>query len=136
MRVFFYGTLMDAEVRLLVLGPGAARLPERPATLSGHRRVALKGRTYPTVIRDPRGAVDGVVVKGLGQAEMDRLAEFEGDEYRLARATVRLADGTPAEASFFAASTRATPEPRPWSYDTWRRRYRTRYLRRLRAGLT
>ena len=46
MRFFFYGTLMDADIRRAVLGVRALAPAER-ATLDGWRRVKKAGVSYP-----------------------------------------------------------------------------------------
>jgi hypothetical protein len=60
LRFFFYGTLIDADVRRLVLGRLAPDEVE-PATLSGWRRVKLAGVTYPGIVPDAKGWVEGVL---------------------------------------------------------------------------
>ena len=70
MRFFFYGTLLDYDVIALVLG---RRLPPAafvPASLPGHARRRAKSATYPIVVRDPRGAVPGGVVRGLSARDV------------------------------------------------------------------
>ncbi|MBL8834369.1 MAG: gamma-glutamylcyclotransferase, partial [Rhodospirillales bacterium] len=46
MRFFFYGTLIDPDVRRAVLGRLAPASVE-PATLKGWRRFSAKGVTFP-----------------------------------------------------------------------------------------
>ena len=50
MDYFFYGTLMDPDVRALVLSPAMRDVAVEAAVLEGYRRVFMRGRVYPVVI--------------------------------------------------------------------------------------
>jgi gamma-glutamylcyclotransferase (GGCT)/AIG2-like uncharacterized protein YtfP len=99
MRLFLYGTLLgDPRV-----GPSA------PASLTGWRRVALRGTRYPTLRRDRQGAVTGAVVD-VSAPVLRRLIAYEGPVYRLARVVVQTASGKTAAYAWIApGGTR-----RPW----------------------
>jgi gamma-glutamylcyclotransferase (GGCT)/AIG2-like uncharacterized protein YtfP len=85
MRLFVYGTLLDATlVRRLTGQPANAR----PARLAGFRRVRLRGTPYPTLARG-RGTVYGAVLRVDGRA-FRRLNAYEGPRYRLHRVRPRL----------------------------------------------
>jgi gamma-glutamylcyclotransferase (GGCT)/AIG2-like uncharacterized protein YtfP len=91
MRLFIYGTLIgDPRLEL-----GA------PATLTGWRRVALRGTRYPTLRRDRNGAVSGVVVD-VPAPVLRRLVAYEGAAYRLARVVVQTAGGNTAAYAWIA----------------------------------
>ena len=51
MNVFVYGTLMEDEVVQSVLG---RRFESLPAVLAGYRRVCLKQRVYPGIVKDSK----------------------------------------------------------------------------------
>ena len=86
MLLFAYGTLMDAEVRALVLGRPA---PEAtPASLRGWRRVRVPGEAYPALAPDPQATVAGLLVELHGAAELDRLRFFEGKYYEMRECAV------------------------------------------------
>src|SRR5690606_32610492 len=78
---FFYGTLLDDDVRAAVLGRTAPACAPVPAVLAGFRRVPVSGRSFPALIADPRGRVDGALLAGLDAAAAARLSYFEGPEY-------------------------------------------------------
>jgi hypothetical protein len=81
---FFYGTLLDHDVMAVVIG---RRLPPSafvPASLKGHVRRRAKGVSYPILLRDPGGEVEGVVVGGLTKLDVERLSACEGPRYRIA----------------------------------------------------
>jgi gamma-glutamylcyclotransferase (GGCT)/AIG2-like uncharacterized protein YtfP len=100
-RLFLYGTLLDADV--LAARGGEARLASRlaPATLHGWRRVALPGGRYPTLRRDRAGVVHGAVLAAPARV-LARLAAYEGQAYRLARVVVRTANGKTAAHAWIA----------------------------------
>jgi hypothetical protein len=134
LRAFFYGTLIDADVRATVLGPGARHRSVEPAVLPGFRRLTMRGCSYPVIVRDGRGEVPGVLVRGLTRAEFGRVLDYETDEYRAIEATVLIRSGKRIVARVFVASARALPSPLPWNPTDWQRRFKRAFLRRLRAG--
>jgi len=132
MPFFFYGTLLDAEVRRRVLGaPGrAARLT--PAVLHGWRRVYVRGRTYP-VVTPARGCrVEGLLAQALPFAAARRVRLFESDEYREIVLPVLTPDGAAVEARLFVARHPSLATGRPWTVEDWRRRHRAAFLERWR----
>jgi hypothetical protein len=134
LRAFFYGTLIDADVRATVLGPGARHRPVEPAVLPGYRRLTMRGCSYPVIVRDGRGEVSGVLVRGLTRPEFGRVLDYETDEYRAIDAAVLIRSGKRIVAKVFVASARALPSPLPWNATDWQRRFKRTFLRRLRAG--
>lgn len=109
MRLFLYGTLLDADT--LSQRSGDPNLPARcvPATLRGWRRVALPQARWPTLRRDRDGMVAGAVVD-VTSAAARRLAAYEGDTYRLLPVVVTTANGKTAARTWIApGGTR-----RPW----------------------
>ncbi|MGE0253785.1 MAG: gamma-glutamylcyclotransferase family protein [Alphaproteobacteria bacterium] len=133
MRFFFYGTLMDGEVREAVLGPAAARLQVRQARLGGYRRVHAPGQSWPVLVRAAGGQVDGIAADGVDTALARVLLRYEGPDYRLARCRVRLAGGATAVAAVFLPRV-APGAGRPWRYDVWRATARPTFLARLRGA--
>ena len=88
--LFVYGTLRFPEVLDALLG----RVPElSPARAEGWRAAALPGRVYPGLGAAP-GTADGLLVGGLGAAELALLHAYEDTEYEVVE--IRLTDGRPA----------------------------------------
>ena len=109
MRLFLYGTLLDAAT--LARHGGDPSLPARcvAATLRGWRRVALPNAPWPTLLRDRAGVVTGVLVD-VTAAAARRLAAYEGDLYRPLPVVVTTAHGKTAARVWIApGGTR-----RPW----------------------
>lgn len=138
---FFYGTLLDDDVRAIVLGRRAPAEAPVPAVLAGFRRVPVAGHSFPALIVDPRGRVEGVLLAGLGVAEAARLSYFEGPEYRPLLRLVEGAGGLPRAAWVFVPAPRQPfmpglrPRPGLWDLAGWQRRHKAGYLRGLRPAM-
>lgn len=112
MRLFLYGTLLDAACFAAVAGTAAPLRAGRAALLRGMRRVTLRGTPYPTLIADSRGAVAGRVVR-VGPALLRRLSRYEGPPYRLRPVTPR-AGGRVLRAHAWIAPRGRAEAARPW----------------------
>lgn len=82
MEVFLYGTLLDPAVLAARAGRRFPPRALRPAMLPGWRRVMLRRQPYPTLRRDRRGQVPGLLLRVCG-APLRRLMAYEGAAYRL-----------------------------------------------------
>src|SRR5882757_262170 len=133
---FFYGTLLDYDVIALVLG---RRLPPAafvPASLPGHARRRAKSATYPIVVRDPRGAVPGVIVSGLSARDVARLTDYEGPGYRVVPLRVRAAGATIMVSVFEPVQTRLQPSGELWDLALWQRRHKRAFVGRVRRAVS
>ena len=81
MRLFFYGTLRDPDVRRAVFGPRAEALAIRPAALLGYRILSAKAGPFPVLVRRTAARATGELVEGLGHGDLLRLFHFEGPKY-------------------------------------------------------
>ncbi|MDX1710910.1 MAG: gamma-glutamylcyclotransferase family protein [Rhodovibrionaceae bacterium] len=135
MSLFFYGTLLDEDVRRLVLGLSRAeRLELCPARLYGFRRVQASVGDYPILKPQPGAAVDGAIafdryawtdgesVRALDRAALARIAHFEGDEYMLRKRPVWLGDRDWTEAWIFLPTHARYVTRRRWDLERWQRR--------------
>jgi hypothetical protein len=133
-RFFFFGTLMDAEVLRLVLGPAAPPSALGPAVLTGFRRLGVAGRDYPMLVPHPCGQVEGVLAHGVSAEVAHRLSVYEGDEYDVTPLIVRDRHGRSWEAMAYLTGPKVRADWRRWSLVTWQRRHRRVFLRQV-AGL-
>ena len=79
MNLFAYGTLMWPEVLEAVIG---RRLSGASVSLCGFLRIRMKGELYPALIdAQARDEVEGILYRGLTEAEFRHLDRFEGGEY-------------------------------------------------------
>ena len=97
---FFYGTLRDAEVRRIVLGPGAVTLVAEPAVLEGYRCAPAEGGRFPGIVAEEGAVATGVLVRGVSLDAAARISYFEGDgtDYDIVPKTVGLGGGQQARA--------------------------------------
>jgi gamma-glutamylcyclotransferase (GGCT)/AIG2-like uncharacterized protein YtfP len=111
-RLFLYGTLLDAACFAAVAGTAAPLRAGRAALLRGVRRVTLRGTPYPTLIADARGTVAGRVVR-VGPPMLRRLSRYEGPPYRL-HPVVPRAGGRTLRAQAWIAPRGRAERVRPW----------------------
>ncbi|MDZ4860105.1 MAG: gamma-glutamylcyclotransferase family protein [Candidatus Hydrogenedentes bacterium] len=78
-RLFVYGTLLDPDIQLAVVG---RRLDGAPDSLTGCRLTTLKHGpdAYPNIVCDTAACVVGRVLD-VTLEELDRMDEYEGDLY-------------------------------------------------------
>lgn len=127
MLYFFYGTLCDPDIQMVVLGYRPRPHQLRPACLSGFRRKQAEGRSYPVLIRSPGGRVDGLLFRPARPTDAARLASYEGPEY-----VTRLLPVDGQRALVFLPAGPALPATKTdWALDDWQRRYKSAFLRSL-----
>ncbi|BBK30489.1 gamma-glutamyl AIG2-like cyclotransferase [Stella humosa] len=131
MRFFFYGTLLDADLRRTLCGPAADAWTLARAELAGYRRGRSRGRTYPFLVADPAGVVAGVVADGLDATAAAILTLYEGSGYRLARLAPAGADG-PVDSWVFLPRRRVVADL-SWMLDDWVVRHKAPTLLRIAA---
>lgn len=129
--LFVFGTLLDRDILSFVIGrpvdPGALE----PARLRGFRRVRVEGASYPMLVPDPGGCVEGALWRPRGAADLARLDAYEGPAYRRARVEVDTVAGgrVPAEA-YRAVPGALEPTDEPWELAAWLARFKAAYLAR------
>ncbi len=128
MRFFFYGTLIDPDVRRAVLGRLAPEMVE-PATLPGWRRFAAKGVTFPIARPDPKAEIEGVLARDLSAAAGRLLDAYEGDGYRRKKVEI-VAGGKTLSAILYVDDGSGTlvPAPTAWRYEDWVTRHNRAFL--------
>lgn len=120
--VFLSGTLCDAGLRDLVLGPDPGEPVLTPARLGDCALFAIDGRPLPRFAPLPGAAVDGVIVTGLSSEALARLTFYEsciGNQ--LIRVRV-LAPGGPAEVQAWLPAAGAATAAR-WTLADWQLRW-------------
>ena len=127
---FFYGTLIDPDIRAAVLGRAAADLLAIDDTLKGWRAVLVSGKTYPVIVPSAPDEVRGVRVGIAGPSARRRLSHFEGPEYRVATLVL----GSGEEAEVLIGSKLSRPGVQRWDFQAWERRHKARFLARIRSA--
>lgn len=121
MRFFFYGTLMDPDVRAIVLGREASLSAHvRDAVLFDWERRATSGVSYPVILPRPGEHVNGMIVSGLDTMSRRALVAYEGPFFQLMRVNAYVSNGA-REALVFspAQGSPLMPEETGWSYPHW-----------------
>lgn len=130
MNLFFFGTLMDGEVREIVCGKALDTV--EPAIAQGFRRVFVAGRHYPMLLAHASGWVEGSLVTGLDAETVHRLQVYEGWEYSLQPIKVRTQAGPSVMAHVFLCPPGIKPDKRAWRFAEWERRHKRKFLPRAR----
>lgn len=127
--LFFYGTLRDPDLRQSVTG---CRLAVEPAWLEGFRCVPVKGQSYPMLVPDSQGRVEGVLAQGVDRQALQRLIRYEGPEYRLASATIFKAGARPVRARLFMTRLAVAGDiSRDWDLREWQEVWKPGLLSRM-----
>jgi len=96
MHVFTYGSLMFPAVWQRVV---SGDYQSSEALLSGFERRAVRGATYPCLVRSESSPpVQGVLYYDVSNVDLDRLDEFEGEQYQRLLVACDLPDGEKIEA--------------------------------------
>lgn len=136
MRFFFYGTLLDHDVMALVLGRRLPPIAFAPAALAGHARRRAKGVSFPIIVHQRSGKVNGAVVRGLSARDVARLVAYEGPSYRVVPLRVRTPAGSATVSVFEPLEKRYQPSRRSWDLAEWQRRDKRAFLARLRRAFS
>ena len=119
---FFFGTLVDAEVRAVVLGRDVeTTIVTEIAILEGYERLRVAEESYPTLRPAQGRTVQGIVARGLKPEDERRIAYFEGAEYQLVPKRVRLVGGAEVVARLFLDPGDLTTSG-PWDFVEWQER--------------
>lgn len=118
--LFFFGSLRDRTLLEVVLDRAVADDDLAPASVEDRAAMALAGEDYPYLASVDGARAEGVIVRNLGERDLDRLIYFEEAEYGLEPIRVQVG-GDAVEAQFFASTEKVTPQDRPWDYAAWRR---------------
>ena len=129
MRYFFYGTLIDPDIRRHVMGIHAPASVE-PARLMGWRRFSLKGISFPIARADRTASIDGVLARGLDEEAGRLLDIYEGPGYGRTTVSALDARGKSREAVLFVEDGTAefAVVPQPWDYEAWARRHKKEFM--------
>jgi len=117
LRFFFYGTLLDPDVRRAVLG--SVTEAGAPAVLHGWRRVFVRGDSYPVIRPTSGSTVDGLVLAGVSVEGTRMLRNYEGPSYRVRRLIVRGGDGGSVSAAVFVPKDFGVATGRAWMLASW-----------------
>lgn len=119
MRLFFFGSMMDPDLFAVAVGRPVDAFAVAPGVLHGYERRKVRGESYPILVPHPGGRVDGVLVDGLTDAEIDRIRFFEGGEYDVRPLPVTDRDGEPAGAYACVSTGILEDAGELWRLEAW-----------------
>ncbi len=130
MRLFVFGTLLDPDVVPIVVGRPLDQLAPRRARLDGFTRRRVLGESFPFLVAQPGGEVEGLVIGPFTRDEIERIRFFEGDEFEFGRVTVRVEDEAPAEIEVHAclSTGKIADSGEPWTLTRWQATEKLRAL--------
>ncbi len=128
MQWFFYGTLLDPDIRRLVFPHAHDAVALEPALLPGFRRVRCQGALYPVLAPAGGQRVPGLVCRGLDERAVLRMAHFEGTQYQPRSFTVTLASGAKEAAWLFMPRHGGFATREAWTYERWHRTMKPRIM--------
>lgn len=131
MQFFFYGTLMDRELRRMLFGARAAGLRITPGTLVNHDRRRARFGDYPVVVPQVGGRVPGVFVENVDATLALWIAHYEGPGYVPARVTAFDQIGRRLRPFAFMPLTVRAASSRPWHLTLWQRRAKAHVRRQM-----
>jgi gamma-glutamylcyclotransferase (GGCT)/AIG2-like uncharacterized protein YtfP len=122
--LFFFGTLTDLDVLAYVIERPIDLDDLRPATIAGFRRVRAAGASYPVLVPDPGGRVEGRLLRRATRRDIARINHFESEEYRAELHGVVDAAGEGHAAWLYLGLDHLAASDEPWSLDAWQRSHK------------
>jgi hypothetical protein len=117
-QFFFYGTLMDADVRAkLHLPPDGYK----PFKVDYWRRCSLAHRRYPVIRPDTASHVIGLLTPHLSRDDIKFLTYYEGPEY----CRIKIV----GDVECFVEKVELQISDQPWSFEDWQRNYKANALK-------
>jgi gamma-glutamylcyclotransferase (GGCT)/AIG2-like uncharacterized protein YtfP len=131
---FFYGTLMDPDLRAAVLGGPSPFV--HPGSLSDYRRAPIASQDYPGIAPSPGHVVEGLLVQNLTPEMAARASLYEGDQYEARLLSVQTEDGTEHSAWTYVSLPGLRLAAGDWCLDTWQRRRKALTVKAARSYMT
>jgi len=119
--LFTFGTLMDTELLELVSEQAVDTLQLEPARVVGHARRWVIDDHYPVLVPAQGHDTQGLIIRGLSDAALDRIVFFEGEEFSLKSLDVLLESGEPEQVEYFADNHRKSISESEWTLEEWQR---------------
>jgi gamma-glutamylcyclotransferase (GGCT)/AIG2-like uncharacterized protein YtfP len=117
--LFFFGTLTDLDVLAYVLQRPLDLDDLAPARLAGFRRVWASGVSYPILVADPQGSVEGRLLRRATRRDIARINHFESGEYRAELHSVMTGDAVARPAWLYRGLDHLAAMDEPWSLAAW-----------------
>ncbi|CAN7101938.1 unnamed protein product [Brassica rapa subsp. narinosa] len=118
-NLFVYGSILEPAVAAVILDRPADTVP---ALLHGYHKYKLKGRPYPCIVPFESGKVNGKVITGVSDAELNKFDVTEGSEYeRVTVEVVRMDNSEKMKVETYVWVNKDDPSMYgEWDYEEWR----------------
>ena len=128
---FFYGTLIDPDVRRLLLGEEFGYLKIEPAWIPGFIACSVQRVSYPALWRKPGARAVGILISGLSRTQSLILDRYEGSEYLRKIQFVRLANHRRRCAFVYMPRANLKITSKLWFFKTWIAKDKAQFLRTI-----
>ena len=131
-NIFVYGSLMFDGIWNRVV---KRQYQKQSALLPGYMRLAVKGKSYPGLIKSVNSSVQGMIYFNVTARDIKRLDKFEGRYYRKVPVTV-VCEGNHkyhARAYLFARSKINLLSRKPWDPEYFRAHHLRNFIDRDKA---
>lgn len=95
------------------------RYASKPAILYGYDRFAVRDETYPGIVAQRAAQVPGLVYLGIDGADLVRLDQFEGADYRRIETVVTFTDGRTDSVQTYLYLDPSSLSEQPWQPETF-----------------
>lgn len=126
--LFFFGTLMDLDVLAYLLERPVDLDDLQPASLTGFRRVCAAGASYPVLVPDEGGVVEGRLFSRARVRDIARINHYESDEYLAELRLVNTGAGLDVAAWLYLGLDGLVASDAPWSLAEWQRTAKAGFL--------
>jgi hypothetical protein len=132
---------MDRDLLEAVIDRTSDHLHLQHARLSDHVAETAQGYSFPTLVARRGANVDGVLARGLSNADVARISYFEDTEYSTVNLTVATAQ-TRVVAQVFVGNATLASSGEPWDFLHWQTHHKrllvavTRRVMREHYGIT
>lgn len=92
-----------------------------PAVLADYCRRRIHYADYPGIVAEAGKSVRGVYVTGLTTANMKKLDDYEGNEYKTDTVRVRLDEGDEKETRTYVYLRPEQMEDKEWDFEAFKR---------------
>jgi hypothetical protein len=122
--LFFFGTLTDLDVLAYVLARPIDLDDLRPATLPGFRRERAEGASYPVLVPEPDGRVEGRLLRHATRRDIARINHYESEEYRAELHLVAEAEDAHYPAWLYLGLDHLAASGEAWELAAWQERHK------------
>uniref|UniRef100_A0A0D3AWG5 Putative gamma-glutamylcyclotransferase n=1 Tax=Brassica oleracea var. oleracea TaxID=109376 RepID=A0A0D3AWG5_BRAOL len=126
-NVFVYGSFQEPAVVGLILECTPVIVS---AQLHGFHRYRLKGRLHPCIAPFETGVINGKILTGLTDGQLENLDMIEGDEYERKTVEVVLTDTLEKmEVEAFIWANKDDPDMYgEWDFEEWKRLHMEKFI--------